>query len=243
MVVFIVFLTIIFCLCILFIIVPTVNRLVTQPNIAEQVLEEKYGEKFIAKDVKGKFSGFSAICCPERDQTIHFEAVVIDDGAYLRDEYVQGVISKELKTQINPIVQKITSDFWVEPIVYYAETNYDSINDVTIENYLEQVEHPKCNINIYVNKDLLKDLTLEEEYQLFEEKIPNIDHFFGTVYVFYTEHFVIFKKKLNFIKKKRGENADFKSYEVIPDIRLVYEGQKLVTSFEDFCKRREAVEN
>lgn len=220
-----------------------INQCIAQPIIAGKVLSEKYGERIIAKNAKAKFSGFSVVCYPVRDKDVSFQAVILDDGAYLRDEYVQGVISKELRTQIEPIIKELTSDFWVDPIVYYAETNYESINDVTLENYLEQIEHPKCNINIFVNKKRLKDLSLEEEYRLYEEKISNIDHFFGTVYVFYVNHSIVETKKAHFYDRVRDEDSYDKTSEMIPDIRLVYRDQKLVTSFENFCKRRLAVAN
>ncbi len=68
--------------------------------------------------MRDEYGGFVAACSSLRDESICFEVVLSEDGEYMWDEYVQGIISKKLKDELTPIIQEISDDCWVKSIVF-----------------------------------------------------------------------------------------------------------------------------
>jgi len=90
---------------------------------ATKLLEEKYGEEFVVNKIWGKRGAtFDASCSPKSDKSIVFEGFYPNSGeGNFKDEYVEGLVSKELEEKIKPYIQKISDDCLVKPLVFLYE--------------------------------------------------------------------------------------------------------------------------
>ncbi len=183
----------------------------TRSATAKRELKEKYGESFVVHSVRDKYGGFVATCSPSRDESICFEAVLSEDGEYMRDEYVQGIISKQLQDELTPTIQEISVDCWVEPIVFYNEVSVNNIEDITIEKYIAQVEEQLILIKIFINKDGMNNLSYEEEYHLLRNQfIENFDIEPGVMIYFVNSDIV--NKSKTFFEENSSSSGQIDNY-------------------------------
>ncbi|MDE7251326.1 MAG: hypothetical protein K2O32_00065 [Acetatifactor sp.] len=149
--------------------------------MTKRVLREKYGEEFIVHDVYSKASHeYFADCSPTSNEEIVFQAAVWKDGSgVVYDEYVEGIVARELEKEMEEELQKYYDSFFVK---VYLSGGYDarhaevnSVQDITMEEYVKRFNPLRCRIDIGIDAEEGND-HFEEEYAFYEsvqEKISN----------------------------------------------------------------------
>lgn len=102
-------------------------------------LEEKYNEEFIIQQI-GVSSARSggplvAYCSPKDDKELVFETELYQfgDNISLRDMYIQSIVRREMKQQIDSVLSEYYDNFASEVYVWGLTPNYDSgIRDADI---------------------------------------------------------------------------------------------------------------
>ncbi len=211
---------------------------ITRPATAKRELKEKYGESFVVHRFWDYSGGFKALCSPSDSEDICFEAILSDDGEYMRDEYVQEIVSSQLQEKVTPIIQRISANCWIEPIVFYDETSFTNADDVTIESYLEQVETPECLMCIYIDKDELQNLTVEEEFEIFEQIIPNEIALLDVISIYFMDSDDIKRAEEYFESNRHITTQLHMITGRESDIGLVYKEGHITNAYEDYYNKR-----
>ena len=102
---------------------------------AEDVLEEKYGEKFVIKKVWTKNqTTFYATCSPEANPEVVFEAEVYKDGSgWYTDNYIQALIARQIEERMEAKVNEVFGECHVEAAFYGGMPNIDELRELTSE--------------------------------------------------------------------------------------------------------------
>ncbi|MDE7251324.1 MAG: hypothetical protein K2O32_00055 [Acetatifactor sp.] len=161
--------------------------------MTKRVLREKYGEEFIVHDVYSKASHeYFADCSPVSNKEVAFRAAVWKDGSgVVYDEYLESIVARELKNEIEEELQKYFDSVFVKVYLSYrvgSDTFYEEVNsmqDVTMEAYVRIVNPSWCRIDIGIDAEEGNE-HLEEEYAFYEsmqkkisdKKIPPMDVYY-----------------------------------------------------------------
>ena len=150
---------------------------------AAEALEDKYGEEFVIHDVWDKNQTmFYATCSPESNMDVVFQAEVYKDGRGLySEEYLQGLITLQIRERFETkLAEVFGEDCFVIASFYGAilsteelaealgeETvTTDYLKNLTVEEYYELAkEPPRLGIRIIINKE---ELGFSEEQTLEE---------------------------------------------------------------------------
>ena len=162
-------------------------------SMTKRVLREKYGEEFIVHDVYSKASHeYFADCSPVSNEEVAFRAAVWKDGSgVVYDEYLESIVARELKNEIEEELQKYFDSVFVKVYLSYrvgSDTFYEEVNsmqDVTMEAYVKIVNPSWCRIDIGIDAEEGNE-HLEEEYAFYEsmqkkisdKKIPPMDVYY-----------------------------------------------------------------
>lgn len=151
---------------------------------AEDVLEEKYGEKFVIKKVWTKNqTTFYATCSPEANPEVVFEAEVYKDGSgWYTDNYIQALVARQIEERMEAKVNEVFGECHVEAAFYGGMPNIDELRELTSE------ENPTL--------EYFKNLTVEEYYELDDKSRL-------AIYVF------IDKEKINYNREQVKKEFDF----------------------------------
>ncbi len=127
---------------------------------AAKALREKYDEEFVIHDAWSRSQTiFYVTCSPKNDMEVVFEAEVYKDGRGLRkDEYLQGVVSKQVSEKIQMKLKEVFGDN------YYIKTHFYG-DPPTIDEFIENYEGEAPSL------DYLKNITVEEYYKMDQEPL------------------------------------------------------------------------
>ncbi|MBR6626900.1 MAG: hypothetical protein IKL04_02825, partial [Lachnospiraceae bacterium] len=108
-------------------------------RVAADLLEEKYDEEFEIHYAWPRDSSlFYATCSPKDDMDIVFEMQAYNDGRGLyMDEYLQGAVAKLVEAEIEPKIQEIFEDAYLEVAFTWVTETKDYYEGVTIEEYCQ----------------------------------------------------------------------------------------------------------
>ncbi|MDE7251317.1 MAG: hypothetical protein K2O32_00020 [Acetatifactor sp.] len=149
-------------------------------EMAKKALQEKYGEEFIIHDVYSKSpSDFWAECSPVSNEEVVFKAAIWKDGSgMVYDDYVPGILAREIEKEIEGELQKYYDSVFVKVYqsggwtVHSAEV--DSMKDMSLEEYVKRLDSSRCWIDIGIDAEEGKDYL--EEYAFYvsmQEKISD----------------------------------------------------------------------
>lgn len=161
-------------------------------RVAAKTLKKKYGEEFeIYYAWPRDRTIFYVICSPKRDKDVVFEAQIYKDGSGIfDDEYLQGVVSKQLSERIQAKLQGVFgNDCYVKAHFYgglptideLMETyegeapSYDYFKNLTVEEYYQLDEDPYLGFKIIVNRENLNysEEEAREEFKCLSELFDN----------------------------------------------------------------------
>ena len=217
-------------------------------RVAQKALKEKYDEKFIIYDVWDACqTTFYAVCSPENDEEVVFEAEIWKDGRGIyEDEYAQGIVSKQLQERLKCFPEKIANSYWIEPIVFCRKPiQIDEVENLTVEKYIEiveKIEEPNVYYLFFLNQDDLKGLTVEEEYSLFEKDFAEEDIIVDTCRIHFVNQETL-QEVINYFKTHSDINGLFDSIvENSTKIGFGYEKKKIKIGLEEYIELRQESE-
>ncbi len=140
--------------------------------MAEEALEEKYGEEFIVHDVWSKSPhDFYATCSPKANEEVVFKAVLWkDDGEIEYDEYVQGIVARQISDKLESELQEYFGGCVVRTHVFYEpDLLFDNVLNVSLKDYANETEEC-CLVEIYFEEDYG---FIDKEYEYFSVFLQN----------------------------------------------------------------------
>lgn len=152
-------------------------------KLVQKELQEKYGEKFIIRDVYARSPAELYVhCSPVSNEEIVFRAIIYRDGRGLEfDEYIEGIVARKMEKEIEDELKKYYSSVFVQ---VYLSSNWssrnqtrevDGIMEITPEEYVQRFDPSMCRVDIGIDAKEGKE-HFEEEYAFYErmqEKISN----------------------------------------------------------------------
>ena len=105
---------------------------------ALEMLETKYGEKFVVQEYLGQESlegYFKVSCYPEMDMHILFEAKVACDSSYIEDGYISAVICDKVENQIDENLEHLEG-YLVEKVVPVSRSVDSNNPDMDVEEFM-----------------------------------------------------------------------------------------------------------
>ena len=161
--------------------------------IAEQALEDKYGEEFVCHSTwdEGGIT-FSAEMSPAYDKNMKFYATISPkyNKAYT-DKYPEAVVGN----QIADIVFEETETIWEECCVKVSINSqgldFSSKDDITIESFYQNVniETPSDpSIHIAINEDLINEENYNKEYILLQNICKRIQTKNIIIYLYFIDN-------------------------------------------------------
>ncbi len=133
-------------------------------NILLDALEEKYGEEFKILSLRTGSGGghletgpLLAYCSPKDNEDLVFEAKYVAYGT-LADTYIQSIVRKQMKEQIDTVLSEYFDNYAVEVYVWGLASAYDSgivdADDASIVNFTEALpETNNTNVWIAIDKE------------------------------------------------------------------------------------------
>ena len=144
-------------------------------KVAEKSLKKKYGEEFVVHSAWAKNAEvFYADCSPKNNSEIVFRADVYKSGkGVYADGYVQGVVANSINEFLEPDIKLLYENCYtrVSPPSYYNVYQFENPKNVTISEYLEKNELDYVGYNIFVLDTECDKLNIDNEYNLFSQKI------------------------------------------------------------------------
>lgn len=153
-----------------------------------KALEEKYGEEFVVVDsiVTGGhpiYAGpLEAVCYPKKNKDLLFIASYsISNQCLYDDEYVQAIVREEAYAEMEEILSRYYTDFFLDVQVYQPPIDYGeiekyprftNISDVSIKSYEEKYgEKTKIHFDVITNIENFVDFNEIED--IFQEYTKN----------------------------------------------------------------------
>ena len=161
-------------------------------RVAAKALREKYDEEFeIYYAWPRDRTIFYVTCSPKSDMDVVFEAQVYKDGSGIfDDEYLQGMVAKQLSERIQAKLQGVYGNdcyvkahFYADPPTidelmetYEGEApSYDYFKRLTVEEYYQLIEDPYLGFKIIINRENLNysEEGSREEFKCLSELFDN----------------------------------------------------------------------
>ncbi len=159
-------------------------------------LEEKYNEEFIIQQI-GVSSARSggplvAYCSPKDDEELVFETELYQfgDNISLRDMYIQSIVRREMKEQIDSVLSKYYDNFASEVYVRGLTSTYDSgIKDAkqaSITTFTEAIpEDNDSSIWIVIdNKEVIDSYDINHFKKILSEVVDIFHKTTAAIHVF-----------------------------------------------------------
>lgn len=147
----------------------------TREEVAEKILEERYGEEFVVHKTWSSGDSY-ATCSPKNNRDVVFEVSFSkDDGKIWNDRYVNAVVSLQISRKLEEELQEYFPGCYAHSNGDYGDSNrylsFSDIQSVTPEMYAERYPEESFAVRVYVEKEKLRQDTIEEEYQYFSETL------------------------------------------------------------------------
>ena len=211
---------------------------------AEKALEEKYNEEFVTLNVWIKNqTTFYAVCSPEKDRNILFQAQVYKDGRGIyEDMYVQGAVDKQIQEKLQMDLQPFFGKCFVQADLFYNETDFDNVSVVTMEDYVQAVPNGKCFVYVIIDESEISTSTIQSEYEYFsktllkeieEKKIPEL-----TIHLYMVDN-ELMKWCKDYFKVNTEETWEFtKAVDDFHNFGFGYLDGKFNKTLEEYTKLR-----
>lgn len=229
-------------------------------RVAAKTLKKKYGEEFeIYYAWPRDQTIFYVTCSPKRDMDVVFEAQIYKDGSGIfDDEYLQGVVSKQLSERIQAKLQGVFGDdcyvkahFYGDPPTidelmetYEGEApSYDYFKKLTVEEYYQLVEDPYLAIWIFVNKEHLDDgeEQIREEFECLSQLFVNEPMKEAGASCYFVDENML-NECQEYLKKDSKARGDFKyMVEDVIEFGFGFDYGDIRESFEEYNEVRKEV--
>jgi len=205
-------------------------------------------------------SAFEAMCSPKNDKDVVFEIALFKDGTGMyRDEYLQGVVSKQLGERVQAKLQKVFgSDCYVKahfyggmPTIEDLMESYegkvsvkDCLKNITVEEYYKLDENPYLSLWIVVNKERLdnNEAQTKAEYGCLSELFDNEPMQEGGCGCYFVDERMLNECKNYFYKMNKGDTGEFnRIVEGGTEFGFGFDYGNIRESFEDYNEIRKEV--
>lgn len=215
------------------------NALEQRIELAEKLLEEKYGIPFEVYAQQTHSFAESDIykikAYAEEDSELRFEGEVYTDSNYIEDEYIGRLIGQSVEQKMSENINNYLKryEIIVLPSDKYAESN--DIN-ITIEEYLR--EKPEVHFLVYLIVDVeeVVDMSAQSQYDALQKLFADMPKLNGKLKVFYAteeelQHVKEYKDRMT---KIDAEYSDI--MEEVHSIDIFFTNSNLNISYEEFKK-------
>lgn len=146
----------------------------------QDTLQEKYGEEFevISMGIRSGqyYRELVGTCSPKSDENIAFNFEVNNFGGQreLYDDYIQNVVRKQLKQNIDEVLSthydNFASEVFVTPLTSWYDSGIHSVDEATIKAFSESFSDQKENeTSVWI-------ILLEEEKKYGIDKLEIVLH-------------------------------------------------------------------
>lgn len=139
--------------------------------IAEQALEDKYGEEFICYSTWDEGDFYYAKLSPAYDEGMKFYAGIdLKDKEAYYDTYTEAIVEKQIADIVYEQMADVWTDFCVDVTINGQGIDILDKDDVTIISYYDMIDYNMgydVDINIAINKDTLYNENYTSEYKLY----------------------------------------------------------------------------
>lgn len=160
-------------------------------EFVEKTLEEKYGEEFVVVSM-GTQSGETytklvGTCSPKSDKEILFKFESNHFGERrVYDDYIQNVVRKQVKQNIDDVLSKyydnFASEVYVTPTTVFYDSGIRSANEATIKSFSESFTNNENNLTwVWI---VLNDKEMEENVDKLKDIVQNMMRDFYSLEVF-----------------------------------------------------------
>lgn len=224
---------------------------------AQRALEEKYDEEFVIHDVWAVTqSAFEAMCSPKNDMDVVFEIALFKDGTGMyQDEYMQGIVSKQLSERVQAKLQKIfgndcyvKANFYgglptIEDLIELHEGKVsvqECLKNITVEEYYKIDEIPRLGLWIIVNKETLSnnEEQIRAEYECLSTLFDNEPMQNAGCSCHFLNKDMLDECKSYFQKNDRGAGGFNSIVEEEAEFGFGYNDGTINKSFEDYNEIR-----
>jgi hypothetical protein len=199
-----------------------INNHSDRAEIAKDLLEKKYKEEFTiftSGEGYGSLTGntFKVVAAPTKNKSLKFEATVGNKGSWMVDQYNQALLEKEIRKVVSDNVSEISNQSLVNVHVGYTETNFTK-DKISVDGYFKQNPNVPLVIRIIFDKDSMKNVGAEKEYEVLNELTLNHFPNRASLHLYYTN-----SKVFQECGKYFTQNA-----EVYQDFDAMMEGSKKI---------------
>ena len=217
-------------------------------RVAAKALKEKYDEEFVIHDAWTRDqTSFYVTCSPKNDMDVVFEANVYKDGSGVyEDEYLQGVVAKQLNEKYQQEFQQLFKGCFVRSTVRYAKTDLENVSDITIEDYMNQYDIQGAfsfwGLDVFVLLPETSWDTIDAEYKLLSEKIQDEINA-GRLPEIVLNIYFVDDETMKWCKEYFKVNSYcytefYNAVESYPNIGIGYPTQKINMSYEEYKNLR-----
>ena len=215
-------------------------------QVAAKLLEEKYGEDTWSRSS----TTFFADCAPADETEIVFELIAEKNGdALLADGYVLGILEQQINSLLVDDIQKVFQNSYSRAYFpdYYHVPEIDSLETLSLKEYLKEVPVNFVGYEIYVDIEEILDDSIDDEYnffsQLLQDKInqgllPDL-----SVHIFFVDQEMLIRCKEYYSTSeyRRGTfSEELKRYSLI---NIRYNEGKINITNEDYKIMREGIQS
>lgn len=229
-------------------------------RVAAKALKEKYDEEFeIYYAWPRDQTSFYVTCSPKNDMDVVFEAEVYKDGSGVyRDEYLQGIVTKQLSERIQVKLKEVFgNDCYVKAHFYGGlptidklmetyegeEVSNDYFKKITVEEYYQLDETPYLALWIFVNKENLYDgeEQIREEFECLSKLFVNEPMKEAGVLCYFVDENML-NECQEYLKKDSTTRGDFKyMVEDVIEFGFGFDYGDIRESFEEYNEVRKEV--
>ncbi len=159
--------------------------------IAEQALEDKYGEEFVCHSTwDEKSTDFSAEMSPAYDEGIKFYAGIwLEDKSSYYDKYTEAIVEKQIADIVYEEMTEVWNDFCVDVTINSQGICILNKEDITVESYYNKVDY-NMEYDIHINIAIDKDSMINCDYYLEYEKLLAISETINVDDIYFCLYFV-----------------------------------------------------
>ena len=138
--------------------------------IAEQALEDKYGEEFICYSTWDEGGDdYLAKLAPAYDESMKFMAAIdTKDKSCYYDKYIEAVVGKQVADIVYQEMDDIWSEYYVRVAINGQGLDITKTDNLSIESYYTYFEYSEADrphIEIVINDDQNCDIDYALEYE------------------------------------------------------------------------------
>ena len=137
--------------------------------IAEQALEDKYGEEFICYSTWDEGDFYYAKLSPVYDEGMKFYAGIdLKDKEAYYDTYTEAIVEKQIADIVYEQMADVWTDFCVHVTINGQGIDIPNKDNVTIASYYNMIDYNmgyEINIDIAINKSTIIDENPTFEYK------------------------------------------------------------------------------